>query len=182
MSIGPSIPEIHHFQNLTLKIKSLGQMTLLLHNYRSRQVHKTSNGMNPYSGFKDMGSAKSGPSAAWFDRFLAKGQAHMGQMGKLPWQCKTRDLDNSTELRVEKSVKRLQRYGFRKSGSRPSDRPDRDDNTPPGDLRGKIEVNVSMSRIFIKIIYHNIWIWTPYVGGITWDQLCWHTPSVTLRL
>ena len=29
-----------------------------------------------------MGSAKSGPSAAWFDKFLAHGQAHMGQMGK----------------------------------------------------------------------------------------------------
>ena len=29
-----------------------------------------------------MGSAKSGPSAAWFDKFLADGQTHMGQMGK----------------------------------------------------------------------------------------------------
>ena len=29
-----------------------------------------------------MGSTKSGPSAAWFDMFLAHGQADMGQMGK----------------------------------------------------------------------------------------------------
>ena len=29
-----------------------------------------------------MGFAKSGPSAAWFDKFLANEQAHMGQMGK----------------------------------------------------------------------------------------------------
>ena len=29
-----------------------------------------------------MRSAKYGPSAAWFDKFLAHGQAHMGQMGK----------------------------------------------------------------------------------------------------
>ena len=29
-----------------------------------------------------MGSAKSAPSAAWFDKFLAQGQAHLGQMGK----------------------------------------------------------------------------------------------------
>ena len=29
-----------------------------------------------------MGSAKSGPSAAWFDKFLADGQTHMVQMGK----------------------------------------------------------------------------------------------------
>ena len=29
-----------------------------------------------------MGSTKSGPSAAVFDKFLAQGQAHMGQMGR----------------------------------------------------------------------------------------------------
>ena len=29
-----------------------------------------------------MGSAKSGPSAALFDEFLAHGQTHMGHMGK----------------------------------------------------------------------------------------------------
>ena len=64
MSIGPSIPEIQHFQNLTLKIQGQGQMTMMLHNYRSRQFHRTSNDINPSSGFRDMGSAKSGPSAA----------------------------------------------------------------------------------------------------------------------
>ena len=82
MSIGPSIPDIQHFQNLTLKIQGQGQMTMMLHNYRSRRFHRTSNGINPSSGFRDMGSANSGPSAAWFDKFLANGQAHMGQMGK----------------------------------------------------------------------------------------------------
>ena len=102
MSIGPSIPEIQHFQNLTLKIQGQGQMTMMLHNYRSRQFHRTSNGINPSSGLKDMGSAKSVPSAAWFDKFLAHGQAHMGQMGKWPWQCTNAGLDNSTELRMEK--------------------------------------------------------------------------------
>ena len=70
------------FQNLTLKFKGQGQMTLMLHNYRSRQFHRTLNGINPSSGSKDMGSAKSGPSAAWFDKFWADGQTHMGQMGK----------------------------------------------------------------------------------------------------
>ena len=64
------------------KIKGQGQMTLMLHNYRLRQFHRTWNGINPSNGFKDMGSAKSGPSAAWFDKFLAHGQTHMGQMGK----------------------------------------------------------------------------------------------------
>ena len=80
MSIGPPIPQIQHLQNLTLKIKGQGQMTLMLHNYRSRQFHRTSNGINPSSGSKDMGSAKSGPSAAWFDKFLADGQTRVGQI------------------------------------------------------------------------------------------------------
>ena len=73
---------IQHFQNLTLKIEGQDQMNMMLHNYRSRQFHRTSNGINPSSGFRDMGSSKSGPSAAWFDKFLAHGQDHMGQMGK----------------------------------------------------------------------------------------------------
>ena len=81
MSISPSIPEIQHFQNLTLKIQGQGQMTMMLHDYRSRLLHRT-NGINLSSGFRDMGSAKSGPSTAWFDKFLANEQAHMGQMGK----------------------------------------------------------------------------------------------------
>ena len=80
--IWPPIPEIQYFQNLTLKIKGQGQMTMALHNYRSRQFHRTSNGTDPSRGFRDTGSAKSGPSAAWFDKFLAHGQAHVGQMGK----------------------------------------------------------------------------------------------------
>ena len=37
---------------------------------------------NPSGGFRDMGSAKYGPIAAWFEKFLVYGQAHMGQMGK----------------------------------------------------------------------------------------------------
>ena len=70
------------FSKFDLKIKGQGQMTMMLHNYRSRQFYRTSDGINPSSGFKDMGSTKSGPSAAWFDKFLAHGQTHMGQMGK----------------------------------------------------------------------------------------------------
>ena len=35
---------------------------MTLHNYRSRQVHETLNGVNPFSSFGDMRSAKSGPN------------------------------------------------------------------------------------------------------------------------
>ena len=68
------------FSKFDLEIQGQGQMTMMLHNYRSRQFHRTSNGINPSNRFRDMGSAKSGPSAAWFEKFLAHGQAHMGQM------------------------------------------------------------------------------------------------------
>ena len=32
-------------------------MTMTVHNYRPRQFHRTSNGENPSSGYRDMGSA-----------------------------------------------------------------------------------------------------------------------------
>ena len=98
MSISHPIPEIRLFQNLTLKIQGQGQMTTMLHNYRSRQFHRTSNGINPSSGLRDMGSAKSGSSAAWFDNFSAHGQAHMRQMGKWLWRCTITGLEKSMKL------------------------------------------------------------------------------------
>ena len=61
-----------------------------------------------------MGSAKSGLSAAWFDKFFAHGQAHMGQMGKWPKHCRTADLYKSMKLQMGKSIHRFQRYAFHK--------------------------------------------------------------------
>ena len=72
-------------------------MAMNLHNCRCRQFDRT--GKNP-SGFRDLGSAKSGPSAAWFDKCLAHGQAHMGQMGKQLWHCTATGLDKSMKLQV----------------------------------------------------------------------------------
>ena len=40
----------------------IGQITMTVHSYRSRQVHETLNGVHPSSGFRDMRSAKSGPN------------------------------------------------------------------------------------------------------------------------
>ena len=80
MSTGPPIPKIQHFPNLTLKIQGQGQMSMTLHNCRSRQFHRTSNGINPSSGFREMSSTKSSPSAAKFDKFWAHGQAYLGQI------------------------------------------------------------------------------------------------------
>ena len=76
MSIVPPIPVIQHFQNFTLKTQGQGQMAMMLHNYRSRQFHRTSNGINPSNGFRDVGSD---PYPAWFDKLLAHGQAIWGK-------------------------------------------------------------------------------------------------------
>ena len=38
---------------------------MMLHNHRAGKFHRTSNGINPSSGFRYMGSAKSGPSGQW---------------------------------------------------------------------------------------------------------------------
>ena len=51
------------FENPRSRSKShMGQMTMTLHHYRSRHVHETFNGVNPFSSFTDMRSAKSGPN------------------------------------------------------------------------------------------------------------------------
>ena len=105
MSIYPSIPEIQNFLNLTLKILGEDEMTMMLHNYRSRRFHKTSNGINPSSGFRDMASTKSGPSAASFEKLWAMGKPIWGQMGKSLWQCTTTSLDKSNVFRDLHSAK-----------------------------------------------------------------------------
>ena len=85
----------------------------MLYNYRSRQFHITSNGINPPSASGDMASTKSGQSAVSLDKFWAMGKANMGQMGKLLWQCTTTNLDPGTR-QVHKTLDWLNRSsGFR---------------------------------------------------------------------
>ena len=58
---------------------------MTVHNYRSRQVHETLNGVNPSSGLRDMRSAKSGPNlyqiwqvfGQWASLYGANGQMTM---------------------------------------------------------------------------------------------------------
>ena len=55
---------------------------MTVYNYKSRQVHKTWNGLNPSSGFRDSRSAISETNLCqiWHN-ILVHGQAHVGQMG-----------------------------------------------------------------------------------------------------
>ena len=149
MSIDPPIPEIEHFQNLTLKIQGKGQMMLMLHNCRSRQFHRTLNGINPCSGFRDMGSTKSGPSADGFDKFLAHGQARMGQMGKWPWKCTTTGLDHSTG-QMEKIRQAVTEIWVPQVWQPPA-RTVTTIPLQPGGLRGKNELTPALSHTWKKI-------------------------------
>ena len=110
-----------------------GQITLTLHNYMSRQVHTTLNGVNPSSSFRDMRSAKSGPNLwqIWqvFGPLASRYGANLQRTG----QCSTIGLDNSTELRMEKI-----RQAFTENmgsaslaATHPPGRRNHDDNTPP---------------------------------------------------
>ena len=81
-----------------------------------------------------MGSAKSGPNLWQINKFLAHVQAHMGQIGKWPWQCTTTGLDNSTELRMEKIHQAITEIWVPRVWQPPFRPPahlDRDDNTSP---------------------------------------------------
>ena len=113
MSIGPPIPEIQHFQNLTLKIKGQGQMTMMLHNYRSRQFHRTSNGTDPSRGFRDMGSAKSGPSAD-LTSFWPMGKPIWGKWANNYDIAQLQVQTSPWNFKWGQSIQRFQRYAFRK--------------------------------------------------------------------
>ena len=126
------------FQNFFLKFQ--GQC----HGWRERESHKvgvtsyrltslTFHVKRPFHSW-DKAFSKFGPSAAWFDKFLAHGQAHMGQIGKWLRQCTTTGLDISTELWMEKirqAVTEIWVPQVLQPPARPPGRPNRDDNTPP---------------------------------------------------
>ena len=66
-------------------------MTMTLHNYKSRQFHKTLNGLNRSSGFSDLHSAKSGSNLCqvfgpWASPYGANGQMTMTMHNYRPRQ------------------------------------------------------------------------------------------------
>ena len=119
----------------------------------SRQVHKTLNEVNPSSSFRDMRSAKSGPNLWQIWQVFGPWEAHMGQMGKWPWQCTTTGLDNSTELRMEKICQAVTEIWVLQVWQPPAC-PNRDDNIPPA--RRAEGLKNYLSFIIFKIIQHVI--------------------------
>ena len=121
-----------------------GQITMTVHNYRSRQVHETLNGVNPSSGFRDMRSAKSGPNlwqiwqvfGPWASPYGANGQMSMTVHNYRPRQFhRTSNGENpssgyrdmgSASLAAARPTARPPAH----QSARPPARPDRDDNIP----------------------------------------------------
>ena len=100
-----------------------GQITMTVHNYKLRQVHKTLNGLNPSRIFRDMRSAKSGSDLCQIWKVFgpwASPYGSNGQMTMTVHNYRPRKFHRTSNH--EKSVKRLKRYGFCKSGSRPPSR------------------------------------------------------------
>ena len=209
MSIDPSIAEIIFFLNLTLKIQGQGQMTMMLHNYRSRQFHRTSNSknqssgltdkattnlaqvlphwtrfgpwaspygangqitmtmhkyrsrqvhktlhrLNPSSSFRDLCSASLDPICAKSDKFLVHGQAHMGQMTMTVHNYMPRQFNRTWNGENPSS-------GYRDMGSASlaATRLYRDDNTPPTP-GNHAHLHRSHTQIVHRLIsqYHSQW-------------------------
>ena len=93
------LPDLTSFGPWTSPYGANGQITMTVHNYRSRKVNETLNGVNPSSLFRDLRSAKYGPNLCQIWQVFGPWAR---QMGKWPWQFTTTGLDNSTEPRIEK--------------------------------------------------------------------------------
>ena len=137
---------------------------MTVHTYRSRQVHQTLNGVHPSSGFNIyiyMRSAKSGPNLWQIWKFLAHGKAHIGQMGKWPWQCTTRGLDNSTKLRVEKIRQAVTKIWVPQVWQPPARPPAQTVTTiplQPGELRGKNGFQIGIGH-WVVVTNHQMPLW-----------------------
>ena len=125
---------------------------MAVHNYRSRQVHETLNGVNPSSGFRDMRSAKSRPNlwqiwqvfGPWASPYGANGQMSMTVHNYRPRQFhRTSNGENPSS-------------GYRDMGSaslaaaHPTARPPARTVTTiplqPGGLRGKKTFTLTLSK------------------------------------
>ena len=102
------------FPNLTLKIQVEAQMTMMTHNYRSRQFHITLSGINASSRFRDMASTKSSPSAASFEKFWTMGKPMWGNWANYYDSAQLQVYTSPLNFKWAKSIQQFQRSAFRK--------------------------------------------------------------------
>ena len=105
-----------------------------------------------------MRSAKFGPNCGKLDKFLAHGQAHMGQMGIWLSQCTSTGLDNSTELRMEKICQAVTEIWVPQVWQPPARPPGpwrQYPSSPEGGGGGcKKDDRLAISKIFERVVYN----------------------------
>ena len=140
---------------------------MTVHNYRSRQVHETLNGVNPSSGFRDMRSAKSGSNlwqiwqvfGPWASPYGANGQMSMAVHNYRPRQFHTtsngenpssgyRDM-GSASLAAARPTARPPASPPVRPPARPPARTVTIIPLQPGGLRGKKELELELIKIAI---------------------------------
>ena len=112
--ICPAVSEICNAQNLDPLVPDMTganqpgtkwQMTsMMLHNYRFRQFHRTSNGVNSFSGFRDIVHAKPGPH--WHQTWQVFGPwaSHMGKMIMISANFRTRQFHKTSMGKIGPAV------------------------------------------------------------------------------
>ena len=104
------------------------------------------------------------PICGKFDKFLAHGKGHIGQMGKWPWQCTTKGLDNSTKLRIEKIRQAVTKIWVPQVWQPPARaaRPPAQTVTTiplqPGGLRGKNGFQIGIGH-WVVVTNHQMPLW-----------------------
>ena len=89
------------------------------YNYKSRQVHKTLNGLNPSHIFRDTSSAKTAPNLCQIWQVFGPWASPYGSNGQMTitvHNCRPRQFHRTSNHENPSSG---YRYGFRKSGTRP---------------------------------------------------------------
>ena len=156
---------------------------MTVHNYRSRQVHETLNGVSPSNGFRDMRSAKSGPNLCqiwrvfgpWASPYGANGQMTMTVHNYRPRQFhRTSNGENPSR-------------GYRDMGSaslaaaRPAARTVTTIPLQPGGLRGKNWPWKSKVKVMgeVEVPSHNVSLtsWTSYQLTSLWFHVNWPSHS-----
>ena len=136
---------------------------MTVHNYRSRQVHETLNGVNPSSGFRDMRSAKSGSNlwqiwqvfGPWASPYGANGQMSMTVHNYRPRQFhRTSNRENpSSGYRDMGSTSLAAARPTARPPARQSARPDRDDNTPSSPEGWGVKSNYIRYKMWDEVTY-----------------------------
>ena len=187
-SLAQMLPDLTSFWPMGKSIWANGQVTMTLHNYRSRQVHETLNGINPSSSFRDMRSTKSGPNlwqiwqvfGTWASPYAANGQITMTVHNYRPRQFhRTSNGENPSS-------------GYRDMGSAsmaaarppgcPNARPPRPWRQYPSRLRGKNYISMIKNipggtklLLSLMLSYHQLHLIhiTNILQNIYLDALSW---------